>query len=963
MKKLEELQAALIEAMNNQNIAVMSGKIGEIEKVTRLEEEQFDFNAVRAKGGMTPLHFVAQHGTVDLVRQLCGMGAKIDTLDSARNNAVHYAAKNPKPGVIKCVIEEYEADFEIPNNDGLSPMLVAASCGTTDIIKYLAQEKHCNVLAKDKSSNTIVHLAAANTQDPEAVKFALLVAPTFEMKDPKTGKIISVDSRKMQNNEELTPFMMAVRDGSKENAEYLYPSPKNDRDKNKEADYLESLAVQNSNIAVLKWAIEERLAYPHCTYEEKLTLVHMAVLSQNIEGLKYLVLEQKCDVTKLDVQGNSALHIAAQKSSVEVIKFLIDQGADPHAANNKAQTPLHIAASAGNNPVVQYLVQQHPGDVGKLDQDGNIPLHLAAANSKDSTAVKILLPFMLQQQEEQDVEITDPDLEKEIDKALTPHDPEEVTATNLEQEIDKGQTPRYKIVKTYYKIVTTYPNLELKNHKGQTPLLVATRKGVKESVECLWPFTDHTVQDGENHGVGYCAAQNPNVKVMEFVIEDREIEVTGPLPKNSVEISLLQVASLHGNKPVVELLMKNKAQVGYQDKEGRTALHGAVVSNNVPLIDSLLINGKEAVNTANYAHLPKDQILESYQVEITRRNGKEYNSGYTVIEDVTPLGIAASTGSAEAIKCLLKYDADYKKPDAQGRSPLARAIDTQVLDHKRILALLQDIPKSDIVWATNEIFTTLQSKIDYMLSPKGQLEKLQLIVNGELSTINESSTALQLKIDNDLSTTKVSLTALQFSPDDLPAMQVQLAELQSKVVELSAMQAQLAELQSKEGELLAVQAQLAELQSKEGELLAVQAQLQKLEPTINSRFKLPANKIPEEFFKIVSPDQKWGKNSGKVIQPEIGEIMKGVIRSVTLSDLDADMLNAMEKIWKTVIEKRPTLEQMGKHETIEKILYEDIIGKALISKIIQEFKVANESKIIQPKRNTDKKSRQNDKNH
>ena len=80
-------------------------------------------------------------------------------------------------------------------------------------------------------------------------------------------------------------------------------------------------------------------------------LVYWASLGELIEVKKSLA--QGTDVNSVDNEGYSALHAAAENGYLEVVKYLVEKGAD---VQYKAQyTALELAEMAGNNDVVVYL--------------------------------------------------------------------------------------------------------------------------------------------------------------------------------------------------------------------------------------------------------------------------------------------------------------------------------------------------------------------------------------------------------------------------------------------------------------------------------------------------------------------------------------------------------------------------------------------------------------------------------
>ncbi len=83
-----------------------------------------------------------------------------------------------------------------------------------------------------------------------------------------------------------------------------------------------------------------------------------------LAGVKFLVEEAGADVNARDHEGNSALHHAASRGDVEMLKYLVSKGADPLVVNREGQTTVDMA----NGPVQR--TQPWPEAIAYLESLG-----------------------------------------------------------------------------------------------------------------------------------------------------------------------------------------------------------------------------------------------------------------------------------------------------------------------------------------------------------------------------------------------------------------------------------------------------------------------------------------------------------------------------------------------------------------------------------------------------------------
>ena len=80
---------------------------------------------------------------------------------------------------------------------------------------------------------------------------------------------------------------------------------------------------------------------------------------------------------------DTPLHLSCESMSVQIVYYLISNGANANAKNSKSLTPLHIAAQNGHVGIVEMLLNKG-AKVNCYDMKKYTPLHYAAErNSKD----------------------------------------------------------------------------------------------------------------------------------------------------------------------------------------------------------------------------------------------------------------------------------------------------------------------------------------------------------------------------------------------------------------------------------------------------------------------------------------------------------------------------------------------------------------------------------------------------
>jgi ankyrin repeat protein len=110
----------------------------------------------------------------------------------------------------------------------------------------------------------------------------------------------------------------------------------------------------------------------------------IAAFDGDVEMVRVL-LEGGADVQKTNNYQNTALHIAAFLDQLEVCRLLLDWGVNINPLNERKWTPLHYAAANGNLALVQLLVEKG-ADVGMKEESGDTARDVALYSSHGRVA-------------------------------------------------------------------------------------------------------------------------------------------------------------------------------------------------------------------------------------------------------------------------------------------------------------------------------------------------------------------------------------------------------------------------------------------------------------------------------------------------------------------------------------------------------------------------------------------------
>jgi ankyrin repeat protein len=260
------------------------------------------------------------------------------------------------------------ADVNMLNKSeiGKTALYVAVCEGNLDIVKYLYENGAEEVCKRNKYSDvTPLHLAA--------------LAGKLEIVKYLAGKVDHIDICDQKGN---APLHYAVSEMVSYNSDVIRCLVELGADIHKGnmcGETASYLAAENGKLEVLEY-LEERDANFDFQNGNGCAALHCVAKETNLE-IKY-VAERCSTIDVIDNNGESPVMYAAQKGSLDIVKYLIEtKNANAYLCNKNGDTLLHCAAKSGEPQLVDYLFDTHR-KLNSVNKNGETPLITAAVNKQ-----------------------------------------------------------------------------------------------------------------------------------------------------------------------------------------------------------------------------------------------------------------------------------------------------------------------------------------------------------------------------------------------------------------------------------------------------------------------------------------------------------------------------------------------------------------------------------------------------
>ena len=654
-----------------------------------------------------------------LVRELMELNTvDINLQDEDGNTALIFACKNDNYDIVKLLVDK-GADINVQNNNGISPLLAACyninDKNAANIAKLLIT-KGADVNSVDKDQATpltvileqetyglygnIVKMLLKNEADVNYKTYSgftpLMLACASETYSLNYVRILinneaDIDAK---NNDNETALMFACEDGLYTIAKLLVYKGADVNIKNNDGETAYTLARDYEHDRIVKLlykagAEDDILA----DYNEEFlnSEDRTAVYDNLIKGIKHDDLDivreilrnnedDHIDFNYKDLDGNTLLILAVKVENENIVKILVDHGANVNETNDNKQTPLMYAVILNYINIVKYLLK-NGADVNLRDGDDHTINDYANIYGVDDKIMALL--------EENNYDQLDySDNKSMLIEAIKRGNINAVSnlafVFGMDLDTQDGNTrdiPLILATKLDNEIIVRIlidagANVDIKDDNGNTALMISSSKGNENITRILIDAgADMNIKNNERNNALILATNNGHENISRILISAGAFETRVDYEESKSVEGDEESKSAEGETDIDEHPLITAA------KNGEYRMVWALIDNDKVDYDNIVDNeyGMNALMWAvknGHLNIVNDIINVGADVNLGDKNGK------------TALIHAVESGNKEIVEYLLDNDADITLEDDEGRDAIAYARIYD--DNEQILDLLRE---------------------------------------------------------------------------------------------------------------------------------------------------------------------------------------------------------------------------------------------------------------------------------
>lgn len=289
-------------------------------------------------------YIAIQNGaSLDIVKYLMEQGhLDINTQGHEKLTYVHAAASTGNVDVLNYLISQ-GANISVETDFGMTPIVMAASRGQNNPAIYDAFFK-AGVDPKAKYSNgaNLLLLGIANDSDLKLANY--LVTKGLSLNDTDTDGKTAFDYAAKSGNLTLLKALKAKGVKHTGNALFMAAGGGGRR------------MGKPVNVEVFRYLVDEVKIAPNAKDKDGQTILHLLVKQQEQDEAIQFFLSKGLDINQTDKDGNSVFMVAAGTKNIDLLKSFLPKVKNINAVNLAGESALTNAIKNGSIEVIEFLI-------------------------------------------------------------------------------------------------------------------------------------------------------------------------------------------------------------------------------------------------------------------------------------------------------------------------------------------------------------------------------------------------------------------------------------------------------------------------------------------------------------------------------------------------------------------------------------------------------------------------------
>lgn len=543
---------------------------------------------------------------VDILKTMINLGGDYELVNAEGRTMLHFAVYAQKIEMV-CFCLELGLDPNKVDVNGQSPFWLAAKNFNYEIMEIMIK-KGANQNETNFSQQNLLHFAV-KSRHSRFVEFCLEHSINPHQRD----------------NCGNTPFFEAAEQPKRIAWEQMIMFGVDHDATNDKNQNILHIAVRKMNMVLLRRCIEIGVN-PNQVDIFGLTPLIMAANSCEIQVLKELI-NAGADISFVGPKNQNIFHILVQKNSVLHISFCQGLGLDPNQKDINGNSPFMLAVKYCDNVNIEAMLQLKV-DYSSVDNNGMTVLHISIKRRNKRLSRLCLTQGM------------DP-FQKNIN-GMSPF----FFAANL------GYVWELK------EMIKFGADRNSTNELQQNIFHIAAEIGNEKFIKfCFQQSVDPNLRDKFGNSPFLLAAKNNTAEIMDrFVNHGSCIR-----SKNLLDQNILHIACQSSNRNVAKYCRPHYTILNQEDKNGKTPLFLAAEAGSSQIVNFLKKSGADLLSTnqfqQNILHIAvQKQCHELVEYCIINRVDVHLRDVF----GLTPYWLAVDLGDVQTLTVMLNYNVEYQ---------------------------------------------------------------------------------------------------------------------------------------------------------------------------------------------------------------------------------------------------------------------------------------------------------------